>query len=101
MVSPWFIYEHVSVRANLYAAKKHYSLSEKDIAALPFYNFPNSRKRTIPVAAIVEHVKNRFEATGKEYPIGKPPHSLHSSRHVKHLMRKDNFLDNMKAIGIL
>ncbi|KIP08378.1 hypothetical protein PHLGIDRAFT_379881 [Phlebiopsis gigantea 11061_1 CR5-6] len=82
-------------------AKKHYSLSEKDIAALPFYNFAKSHKRIIPVAAIIDHVKLRFQATGTDYPIGKPPHSLNSSRHVRHLTKKDNFLDNMKAIGVL
>ncbi|KDQ57103.1 hypothetical protein JAAARDRAFT_194281 [Jaapia argillacea MUCL 33604] len=49
-------------------AKSYYKLSDKDMASLPYYQFPASSKRVFPVASVIKLVERRFEATGIAYP---------------------------------
>lgn len=79
-------------------AKKYYELSNKDLEALPFYQFACSRKRIIPLAAILAHVQRRLEATGIPYPKLKPEYTVKSHRHVKHLTSHCSIMENLKIM---
>ncbi|KAK7691044.1 hypothetical protein QCA50_006147 [Cerrena zonata] len=68
-------------------AKSQFKLSDKDIASLPFYGFPNSRKRVFALTQLETYAKRKFEATGIEYPAiySLPPYMVLHGPNVKGL----------------
>ncbi|GJE95525.1 hypothetical protein PsYK624_117100 [Phanerochaete sordida] len=79
-------------------AKKFYSLSDKELEALPFYIFANSSRQIMPIAPIIEHVKSRFEATGIVPPMFKPSEVVLSARHRKNITFKSTVLENLDTV---
>lgn len=68
-------------------AKSEFKLNDKDIASLPFYGFPNSRKRVFTLSDLQAHAKRKFEATGIPYPAmnSLTPYMTLKGRNVKDL----------------